>query len=200
MNEIANNTNDLAVIFPEGKEVTIITPGGKPEKLHIMPLPFKKWKRGFKYIAEIAPLLGFDLFGGQMTLEQIQSTDAEALYNRAQELVTDNILDVPDASAPAAPAASVPDIDFKALYNGLNGEGGEKITEFMAFAIGKFQADGTTPDGSYFDDCYDEVVDVLAAVIEVNLNFFIQKLLPKIMTNIQGMASVATNVKQAVQR
>jgi hypothetical protein len=140
--------SDLAVILPEPEKVVLPRKGGTTETLEIMPLPFRKWRQGFKYIAQIAPLFGFNL----------QDVDLDKLE--------------------AAPAQG---INKETIFEAMQGEKADIIYEFLAFAINKTKPDGT-PDDKFFDDVYEQAIDVAVAVIKVNYNFFLQRLLPKITT------------------
>ncbi len=160
--EIAETKTSLDVIFPDSRTITIARPGAtEPETLAVYALPVQKWKQGFKYIAQIAPMLGFDLFAvasGEVSEEE---------------------------------AAEQP-IDTQKIYDALMGEGGDLIIEFLAFATDK--------QVSFFDNMYDEIIDIMVAVIELNLNFFVQKLLPKVLEGTQMVVATARTVKAQVKQ
>lgn len=179
--EIVDQKTQLDVIFPEARSVTIARAGAtEPETIQIYPLPLQKWKQGFKYIAQIAPLLGFDLFGGTMTAEQIGESSGADLMEKAQAL-SEGKTDVTDQP-----------IDTQKIYDALLGEGSDVILEFIAFAIDK--------DVAFLDGLYDEIIDIMVAVIELNLNFFVQKLLPKVLAGTRNVVATAQQVRTAAQK
>lgn len=147
---------DLAVILPEPITVQIPRASGEPEQLKIMPLPFRKWRQGFRYIAQIAPLFGFNL--EETNLEQLEQSSGEMK------------------------------IDKQTIFTAMQGEKAEIIYEFLAFAINKLKSDGT-PDAAYFDDIYEQAIDIAVAVIKVNYNFFIQRLLPKLTNETKSLVA-----------
>ena len=175
MNSVtAQNKNDLNVIFPDKRTVTFVRKGSTvQESVDIYPMPLQMWKQGFKYIAQIAPLLGFDL-----------SEVAET----AQKQVEGDDTPLPDD-----------EIDTGKLLQALQGDGSDLILEFVAYAIEELNEDGT-PNVKFFHGMYDEIVDILAAVIEVNLNFFVQKLLPKVVTRTREVVTVTQNVRTGLNK
>jgi hypothetical protein len=178
MNATVTEKSSLDVIFPESRKVTVARLGAaEPEIVEIYPLPLQKWKQGFKYIAQIAPMLGFNLFEGQLNPDQVKDMSANELLDRAEQLTDGD--DTP-ADSP---------IDVQKIYDAIMGDGSDLIIEFLAFAIDK--------DVSFFDGMYDEIIDITVAVIELNLNFFIQRLLPKVLTGTKDVLATAAKVKQA---
>jgi len=169
MNAQVLQTSGLAAIFPEGKIVTIPRPNGQNEELRVLPMPVKKWKQGFDYIAKIAPLLGFNL------AQSVENTDLQAT-SIEEEIVK---------SMPT-------EADLKGtVFNLLHGEHSEVIFDFLAFAIDK--------DVDWLGELYDEIIDIALAVIEVNLVFFIQRVLPKFLAATLQVKDIATTVRQHVQ-
>jgi hypothetical protein len=60
--DLPNSPSGLAVILPEPSDfemVKILRAGDVVEELGVMPLPFKKWLKGLRYIAVLSPLFGF---------------------------------------------------------------------------------------------------------------------------------------------
>jgi hypothetical protein len=172
-----NKQNGLDTLFPTGRDVKIPLPPGSErdrlisenkepvEILHIMPLPFLKWRDGFLYIVRIAPLLGFDL---NMSPEDWES--------RAQNLVENG--GNPD----------IIEVDKSLVLSALTGDSGKMIYEFLAFAIDK--------PVTYFNQVYAEAIDIAMAVIEVNVNFFVQWLLPKIVSGSKELGQIINQAKR----
>jgi hypothetical protein len=174
----------LEVIFPDARTVTIARPGAsEPEIIDIYPLPLNKWKQGFKYIAQIAPMLGFDLFGDAISADEIKAASGIELLDRA-EAIADAQVDAGESTDPV--------VDTQKIYDALMGDGSDLILEFLAFAIDK--------DVAFFNGMYEEIVDIAVAVIELNLNFFTQKLLPKVLSSTQKVVATAQRVKQVTQK
>jgi hypothetical protein len=131
--------NDLSVILPEPTIVKVPLPGGKIEELHIMPLPFLKWRKAFRLIAILAPELGFDL-------TKLQEAAAETNPDK-------------------------PLFDKTKILTVLQSDKADYLYEFVALAIDK--------PVEYFNNIYETAIDITAAVVVVNINFFGQRLLPK---------------------
>jgi hypothetical protein len=161
----------LNVIIPDSTKISFVRKGQtEPETVEIYAMPLQQWKKGMAYIAQIAPMLGFDLTA---IAEGVQQGDADA-----------------------APAD---DIDTGKLMAALQGEGSDLILEFMAFALEKFKEDGT-PDVTFFNGIYAEVLDILAAIIEMNMVFFVQQLLPKLSANINRVVATTNAIKTGLAR
>lgn len=165
--------SDIAVVLPEPEIIKMPLPDGTTYDLKIMPLPFRRWRVAFRYIAQVAPLFGFNL--AETNLDQLADS-----------------LDKKDGA---------PVLDKGTIFEAMQGDKADVIYEFLAFAIGKFQSDGVTPDVSFFDDVYEQAIDIAVAVIKVNINFFIQRLLPRltngtkeIMLNVGGIKASTANL------
>ena len=116
-------SNELAQLFPTGKEITI-----RDENLTIKPFKFGELPRVFKAIEPLSASI--------TALVQTQSFNASS-------------------------------IGF------LFSSGGDGILDLLAV--------GTRKPRSWVDDLeMDEGIEVLTAVLEVNADFFIQKVLPRI--------------------
>jgi hypothetical protein len=185
MNAILEEKSDLEAIFPDGKVVKIPRADKSVEELLIMPLPFKKWKKGFEYIAVVAPMFGFNLFNSQE--EKIDAAKILDMVDGAESIDTAALLAIPQVEDDATGMQ-------QKIIAALQGEGSDKIIEFLAFAINKpvewFDA----------DDLYDAVIDITVAVIEVNINFFAQRLLQKVLTGTQQVVATAQNVRSMVKK
>lgn len=159
------NADDLAVVLPE--PIIIKVPHraqdgtNTVEELRIMPLPFRKWRKGFGYISVIAPLFGFDLATllDEKTLKDVQESAGGSI-----------------------------EVNKQTIMQALAGDAADVVYEFLAFAIGKMRPDGT-PAVEYFDDVYEQAIDIALAVIRVNINFFGQRLLPSVA---KGAAALHT--------
>jgi hypothetical protein len=174
--------SNLDVVFPEARTITIARQGATtPETIDIYPLPLQKWKKGFWYIAQVAPLLGFDLFGGAMSADEVKVASGAELFDKAEAIAEGK------ADAAALPVGAEPAIDTQVIYDALTGDGSDLILEFLAFAIDK--------DVSFFNGMYEEIVDIAVAVIELNLNFFVQKLLPKVLSSTKSVVATAQQVR-----
>jgi len=177
----ADSKTALDVIFPDSRSVTIARAGAtEPETLLIYPLPLQKWKLGFKYIAQVAPMLGFDLFAGTMTSEEIGTASGTELMAKA------------DAIAEGKTDVAAQPVDTQKIYDALMGDGFDVIIEFIAFATDK--------EVAFFDGMYDEIIDIMVAVIELNLNFFVQKLLPKVLAGTRNVVATAQTVRTAAKQ
>jgi hypothetical protein len=151
MNTKIDTENELDILFPDGKVVSIPRAGGVIEKITIMPMPAKKWKKAMQYIAKIAPLLGFNL--------------------------QDDTLDT----------TTMPDALQQNLWQIISSDDADVFFEFIAYAIDK--------DEDFVGALYDEIIDIAIAVIEVNLVFFVHKLLPKIIVSMPKVAAIAQNAQ-----
>lgn len=159
LSAVQQDAQDFNVILPEPIIVKVPLPGGKFEQLHVMPIPFLKWREAFKLISVIAPALGFDINAIQ---------NAESVEDAAE---TVNAL-----------------VDKAKILDALQGEAGEQIIDFMALAINKKR--------EYFADVYDAAIDIAVAAITVNVNFFCQRLLPKLAV---GAKTVMVNTAATLQ-
>jgi hypothetical protein len=157
---IQDNATAIAVILPEPEIVQIPRANGVVEKLEIMPMPFRKWRIGFRYIVRLAPLFGFNL----------EETSLDALA---------------DLNAP---------LNAEIIFAAMQSDGADLIYEFLAFALGKFKADGVTPDVSFFDDIYEQAIDIAVGVIKANIVFFVQRLLPKLMVGTVEVLTLRNNI------
>jgi hypothetical protein len=146
--------NALEVIQREPEIIKFVRSGGQEEELAILPLPFLKWRRAFKYIVDLAPLFGFDLA-------------SESLDNLS--------------------AKSDLGINKKAVFQAMQSDEADKIVEFLAFAINK--------EVAFFEDMYEEAIDIAVAVIKVNIAFFVQRLLPKLAEPIKEASLVIATLR-----
>lgn len=178
--QIIPSESSLDVIFPEARRVTIARKGTtEPETIEIYPLPLNKWKKGFWYIAQIAPMLGFDLFDGAVSADEVKVASGTELFEKAEA--------VADGRAAQGDDTEEPTVDTQKIYDALMGDGSDVVLEFLAYAIDK--------DVAFFDGMYEEIVDIAVAVIELNLNFFIQKLLPKVLSGTRTVMDTAQKVR-----
>jgi hypothetical protein len=184
MNALTEQKSDLETIFPEGKVVIIPLPGGQTEELRVMPLPLGKWKKGIAYIVQIAPLLGFNQLS-QLAAQQAEGESSD-LLDTSQPLSEEKLQQIAEQNMP-----ELGDLKDRIL-EALLGEASELILDFVAYAIDK--------DRAYLDARYDEIIDIVLAVVEVNLNFFVRHLLPKILAGTRQLTQVAQQVRLAVKR
>lgn len=184
MNALTEQKSDLETIFPEGKVVIIPLPGGQTEELRVMPLPLGKWKKGISYIVQIAPMLGFNQLS--QLADQQAAADNSELLDTSQPLTDEKLQEIAEKNLP-----EMGDLKDRIL-EALLGEGSELILDFVAYAIDK--------DRAYLDARYDEIIDIVLAVVEVNLNFFVRHLLPKILAGTRQLTQVAQSVRQAVAK
>lgn len=170
--ETLQNGSALNIIQPESRSISFIRQGAtEPETVVVYAMPLQKWKKGMLYIAQIAPMLGFDLSAAAEQAQAQIAADGEVTESPAEESPADVI-------------------DTKRLFAALQGEGSDLILEFTAFAIDK--------EVDFFNGMYDEVIDILAAVIELNLAFFVQRLLPKIAVNTNRVVATVNGIRKAL--
>ena len=153
----ANHEADLDVVLPQPEIVMV---NGKP--LTITHMPFIKWRKAFRYISEIAAMLGYDL--------NAKETDVGTLTEEAAKLDTPSVK--------------------QRIMTALMRDDSDVIYEFLAFAINK--------PVEYFNDVGDEAVDIALKVVKVNLNFFCQRLLPRLLDNTGELTKLAQDASMQV--
>lgn len=171
-----NNISDLDALFPMRKQVKVRQPREVAEKLI-----------GTKYepyeilTIEAMPFLKWrDGFIFVVRLAPLLGFDLNMTPEQWEEKAT--------KITQAGGNPDFIDIDKSQIMAALIGDSGKIIYEFLAFAIDKPM--------TYFDHVYEEAIDIIMAVVEVNLNFFVRWLLPKIVTGSKELGQVISQARQ----
>ena len=171
-----NNVSDLDALFPLEKIVKVRLPKAEAIKaVEAKQTPFES------LVVTAMPFLKWrDGFIYVVRLAPLLGFDLnmspEDWEKKAEQI----------ASAGGDP--NIIEIDKSQVMAALVGDSGKMIYEFLAFAIDK--------PVTYFDHVYEEAVDIIMAVIEVNVNFFVQWLLPKIVTGSKELGQVINQARQ----
>lgn len=171
-----NNVSDLDALFPMRKQVKVRQPREVAEKL--IGTEYKPYE---VLTIEAMPFLKWrEGFIYIVRLAPLLGFD----LNMSPEQWEEKAAKITEAGGDS----SFIDIDKGQIMAALIGDSGKMIYEFLAFAIDK--------PVTYFSHVYEEAIDIIMAVIEVNVNFFVQWLLPKIVTGSKELGQVMSQARQ----